>query len=172
MTTPHPRMLSTGIKVDPKRLAIGSVAALLLIYTVVRAITVSFSWDEAYTFTHHVSKGLFFQDTFDYMGANHHPLNVWLMWCCMKLLGDGACTDQPASGKQCLRFNASSRAPERLQWTVPEGWDGSDVLVTGSALVRQANETNWVTLWIAVDRDGKTVEKRDVASYSQMVRYE
>jgi hypothetical protein len=85
---------------------------------------------------------------------------------------EGACTDHPASGKQCLRFDRSSREPERLQWTVPEGWDGSNVLATGSVLVRQANDENWVTLWITVNRDGKTVEKRDVASYWQMVHYE
>jgi hypothetical protein len=64
------------------------IATLLLVYTTIRAATVSFTYDEAYTFMNHVRKGLFFQDTFDPMGANHHLLNVWSMWGSWKLFGD------------------------------------------------------------------------------------
>ncbi len=63
------------------------LALLLLTYTTLRAYTVSFSWDEAYTFMHHVRKGVFYQDAYDQMGANHHLLNVWLMWGSMKAFG-------------------------------------------------------------------------------------
>ncbi|MFZ1688365.1 MAG: hypothetical protein WAU70_13130, partial [Flavobacteriales bacterium] len=70
-------------------IALGVVALLLLAYTTVRACTVSFTWDESYTFMHHVRKGVFYQDAFDKMGGNHHLLNVWLMWLSMKLFGVG-----------------------------------------------------------------------------------
>lgn len=66
-----------------------ALGILLLTYTVVRAVTVSFSWDENWTFIHHVLKGVFYQRTYDQMGANHHLLNVWAMWLSWKLFGDG-----------------------------------------------------------------------------------
>lgn len=68
---------------------IGGISLLLLAYTATRAAVVSFSYDEAYTALNHVRKGLFYQDRFDLMGANHHLLNVWLMWLSMKLFGVG-----------------------------------------------------------------------------------
>lgn len=63
--------------------------ALLLGYSILRAITVSFSWDESWTYIHHVTKGVFYQTTFNDMGANFHLLNVWLMRLSSKLFGDG-----------------------------------------------------------------------------------
>ncbi|HRT54153.1 MAG TPA: hypothetical protein P5291_08715, partial [Flavobacteriales bacterium] len=71
------------------RLAVALTGLLLLAYTTARAITVSFSWDESWTWVHHVSKNMFYQDAFGKMGGNHHLLNVWLMWLCNKLFGDG-----------------------------------------------------------------------------------
>lgn len=71
----------------PTVLVITVLALVLLCYTTIRACTVSFSWDEAYTFMHHVRKGVFYQDAFDKMGGNHHLMNVWLMWASMKALG-------------------------------------------------------------------------------------
>ncbi len=70
-------------------MAVWTIALLLLAYTTARAITVSFSWDESWTWVHHVSKNMFYQDAFGKMGGNHHLLNVWLMWLCNKLFGDG-----------------------------------------------------------------------------------
>ncbi|MBK7384021.1 MAG: hypothetical protein IPI81_11950 [Flavobacteriales bacterium] len=69
------------------RWTIGTLALLLLVYAVVRAYTVSFSYDETFTFMEHVRKGVFYQRAFDQMGGNHHLLNVWGMWVCMKLFG-------------------------------------------------------------------------------------
>lgn len=66
-----------------------SIGLLLLAYTTVRAISVSFSWDESWTYIHHVSKAMFYQQAYDKMGGNHHLLNVWLMWLSSKLFGDG-----------------------------------------------------------------------------------
>lgn len=82
-------MIGSPSQIRPQHWAIGSIALILTAYTVVRACTVSFTWDESFTFMHHVSKGKFFQDTFDGMGANHHLLNVWSAWLSMKLFGDG-----------------------------------------------------------------------------------
>lgn len=71
------------------RIAIVAISMALLAYTTARAVTVSFSWDESWTWTHHVSKDMFYQQAYDKMGGNHHLLNVWLMWICHKLFGDG-----------------------------------------------------------------------------------
>lgn len=73
--------------IDPSHVAIIALAAGFLALTTARAITVSFSWDESYTFMHHVLKNRFFQDEHDQMGGNHHLLNVWLMWICHGLFG-------------------------------------------------------------------------------------
>lgn len=89
VTTNFVGMIGVSPQLRPKHWVIGSIALLLTVYTVVRACTVSFTWDESFTFMHHVSKGKFFQDTFDGMGANHHLLNVWTTWLSMKLFGDG-----------------------------------------------------------------------------------
>jgi|GEM_PF-1939400 len=71
------------------RWSLFGLGLLLLTYTVVRAVTVSFSWDETWTFLRHVLRGIFYQRTYDQMGANHHLLNVWGMWLSWKLFGDG-----------------------------------------------------------------------------------
>jgi hypothetical protein len=63
------------------------VCAGVLLYLVARAISVSFSWDEAYTYLHHVRPGVLWPERFDEMGANHHLLNVWGMWLADRLLG-------------------------------------------------------------------------------------
>jgi hypothetical protein len=60
---------------------------LVLAYLVVRSQSVSFSWDEAYTYLHHVQHGVLWPERFDDMGANLHVLNVWLMWVADGLLG-------------------------------------------------------------------------------------
>lgn len=69
------------------RWAIGGVATLLFTYTTIRAFTVSFSWDESWTFIHYVLPRVLFQDTYDQMGANHHLFNVWAMIASHRLFG-------------------------------------------------------------------------------------
>ena len=44
---------------------LGLLSAALLAYATVRAHTVSFTYDECFTFLEHVLKGLFYQDRFD-----------------------------------------------------------------------------------------------------------
>lgn len=70
------------------RWSILGCSLLLLGYTTLRAITVSFSWDESWTYIHHVLPGIYFQQVHDQMGGNHHLLNVWGMIFFHKLLGD------------------------------------------------------------------------------------
>ena len=77
------------LKASNFRWVIALIGLVLLAYTTVRAITVSFSWDESWTYIYHVSKGMFYQQAYDKMGGNHHLLNVWLMWLSSKLFGDG-----------------------------------------------------------------------------------
>lgn len=60
---------------------------ILLAYTVARAILVSFTWDESWTFIHHVLPRMYFQEAHDKMGGNHHLLNVWGMIAAHKLFG-------------------------------------------------------------------------------------
>lgn len=62
---------------------------MLLAYATTRAITVSITWDESWTYTNYILKNVFYQQAYDKMGGNHHLLNVWLMWICHKLFGDG-----------------------------------------------------------------------------------
>lgn len=63
------------------------LAMVLFAYALVRAHTVSFSYDESYTYLQHVRKDMFYQQAYDQMGGNHHLLNVWGMWVSMKLFG-------------------------------------------------------------------------------------
>lgn len=64
------------------------LSLVLFAYAAVRAHTVSFSYDESYTYLQHVRKGMFYQQAYDQMGGNHHLLNVWGMWVSMKLFGN------------------------------------------------------------------------------------
>ena len=70
------------------RWTLGLLSTVLFAYALVRAHTVSFSYDEAYTFLQHVRKGMLYQQDYDQMGGNHHLLNVWGMWVSMKLFGN------------------------------------------------------------------------------------
>ncbi len=66
------------------------LAAALWTYAAIRAHTVSFTYDECFTFLEHVSKNVFYQAQFDQMGGNHHLLNVWLMWITYQFFGNDA----------------------------------------------------------------------------------
>ncbi len=81
------RAIGTPIHSSLARWCIVGLGLLLLAYTTVRAVTVSFSWDETWTFIHHVTKSIFYQRTYDAMGGNHHLLNVWMMWLSWKIFG-------------------------------------------------------------------------------------
>ncbi len=63
-------------------------AVVLLCYSVVRAVTVSFTWDESWSFLHYVIPRVYIQNAFDAMGANHHLLNVWGMIAASHLFGN------------------------------------------------------------------------------------
>lgn len=67
---------------------LGLLALVLWCYAAVRAHTVSFSYDETYTFTRHVLKNMFYQQEYDAMGGNHHLLNVWGMWASRRFFGE------------------------------------------------------------------------------------
>ncbi|MBK8500176.1 MAG: hypothetical protein IPL52_15475 [Flavobacteriales bacterium] len=68
-----------------------SIILLLLAwaYLIKRALGVSFSWDEAYSYLHHVKPLVLWPQAFDSMGANHHLLNVWGMCLSAALFGNG-----------------------------------------------------------------------------------
>ncbi len=70
------------------RMVVMASAALLLAYTVLRAIHVSFTWDETWSYIHYVVPREYFQTAFDAMGANHHLLNVWGMIAADSLFGN------------------------------------------------------------------------------------
>lgn len=60
----------------------------VLAYVAYRAAVISFSWDEAYSYMHHVRKGVLWPVDVGHMGANHHLLNVWGMVAADRLLGN------------------------------------------------------------------------------------
>lgn len=98
---------------------LAGLGSVLLIHTTIRAATVSFTWDEGFTFMQHVSRGKFFQDTFDMMGANHHLLNVWGMMACLKLFGSSELSLRvPNLLAHVLYLYASARIASRA----PSAW--------------------------------------------------
>jgi len=64
------------------------------------------------------------------------------------------------------------RKLQDLYWRVPPEWDGADVLVSGTLMLRQWDQGNWLSLSIAVARGDSIIEKRDLPSQPQVVRYE
>ncbi len=64
-------------------------AFLLFIYVAFRAATVAITWDEAHTFFEYVRSSSWLPHNFDYMSANNHLLNTWLMKCSVALFGEG-----------------------------------------------------------------------------------
>lgn len=76
-----------GIQMAFSDLPLIAYGLLVLAYLVARSVSVSFSWDEAYTYLHHVQHGVLWPERFDDMGANLHVLNVWLMWLADRFVG-------------------------------------------------------------------------------------
>lgn len=63
------------------------IGAVVLAYVAARAFLVSFTWDESWTFVHHVLPSDLYPVQHDLMSGNHHLLNVWGMWAFAKMFG-------------------------------------------------------------------------------------
>lgn len=106
----HSPTLPTATPDRRRTLVISAMALLLLCYTTARAWSVSFSWDESWTFMHHVRTSMFYQEAYDKMGGNHHLLNVWGMWVCWKLFGASELSMRlPSLAAHVLFLYASAR---------------------------------------------------------------
>ncbi|HET6992105.1 MAG TPA: hypothetical protein VFJ43_12305 [Bacteroidia bacterium] len=63
-------------------------AILLFIYIALRAAKLSLVWDEANTFFEYVRTPNWLPRDYNYMSANNHLLNTWLMKCSVNLFGE------------------------------------------------------------------------------------
>ena len=63
-------------------------AISLFIYIALRASRLSLTWDEANTFFEYVRNPRWLPDGYNYMSANNHLLNTWLMKCSVFLFGE------------------------------------------------------------------------------------
>lgn len=61
---------------------------LIVFYIFIRAKLLSLTWDEAYTFFNFVRHSSWLPHDFNYMAANNHLLNTWLMKCSIGLFGE------------------------------------------------------------------------------------
>lgn len=61
---------------------------LLFIYIALRAHRLSLTWDEANTFFEYVRNPRWWPQGYNYMSANNHLLNTWLMKCAVFLFGE------------------------------------------------------------------------------------
>ena len=55
------------------------LGSFFLVYTVLRAYLLSFTWDESWTYLEFVRKAIIVPSDFNTMSANNHLLNTWLM---------------------------------------------------------------------------------------------
>lgn len=62
--------------------------AAFFAYVVLRAHRLSLTWDEAHTFFEYVRNPTWLPDGYNYMSANNHLLNTWLMKCSVFLFGE------------------------------------------------------------------------------------
>lgn len=74
------------IKSQTNALLVG-FSALLFTYTVLRALLLSITWDEAYTYIEFARNGKVILDKYEMMSANNHILNTALMIVFTKLFG-------------------------------------------------------------------------------------
>ena len=63
-------------------------AFLLFAYVAFRAMQLSLIWDEANTFFEHVRTPFWLPNNYNYMSANNHLLNTWLMKCSVNVFGE------------------------------------------------------------------------------------
>ena len=61
---------------------------LLFAYVIFRACRLSLTWDEAHTFFEYVRTPAWWPGGYNYMSANNHLLNTWLMKCSVSLFGE------------------------------------------------------------------------------------
>jgi hypothetical protein len=54
------------------------LALFIFAYTLIRAIKLSFTWDEAYSYLEFVRNGILVPEKYETMSANNHLLNTWL----------------------------------------------------------------------------------------------
>lgn len=73
---------------SPGELLLAIPALLLLAYIFIRAKLLSLTWDESYTFFEFVRHSSWFPGGFNYMSANNHLLNTWLMKCSVSCFGE------------------------------------------------------------------------------------
>ncbi|MCE3277832.1 MAG: hypothetical protein K0S44_23 [Bacteroidetes bacterium] len=72
---------------SPANIVIIIIAVLLFCYTAFRAMILSITWDEAYTYIEFARNGKVLLESYDLMSANNHILNTWLMILFTKAFG-------------------------------------------------------------------------------------
>jgi hypothetical protein len=80
-------MLNSVNSVRVQKALLAVIGIALLVYSVVRAASMSLTIDEAFTFERYVKNANFFPQEYDMHTANYHMLNTWLMIVCSKLFG-------------------------------------------------------------------------------------
>jgi hypothetical protein len=61
---------------------------LLWLYSILKAWRIPINGDEIYTFEYYVKKGVIFLSSYNYIDANNHLLNTWLIELVYKIFGD------------------------------------------------------------------------------------
>ena len=60
---------------------------LILLYSTIKAYLLRLTWDEIYSFEYYVKKGIIILHSYNYIDANNHLLNTWLMELFYNLFG-------------------------------------------------------------------------------------
>lgn len=71
------------------RILLFACSAALMAYVVVRASTISMTFDEAASYMTYVRWDILLIKEHDHASANHHLLNIWGMWACAQVFGPG-----------------------------------------------------------------------------------
>ena len=64
-----------------------AIGVSIFSYTLTRAILLSFTWDESFSYLQYVRNEILFRDKYEAMDANNHLLNTWLNIYLVKLFG-------------------------------------------------------------------------------------
>jgi hypothetical protein len=83
----------------------------------------------------------------------------------------GRSDEAHVSGSHSIRFDKAVRSTDVISWTVPPQWDGALVELSGTGMVRQPDDGNWVALLLNVTRGGQEIAHADVSSALQTVRF-
>jgi hypothetical protein len=78
--------------------------ALVFVYVLLRAMLLSFTRDESYTYLEFVKPGHFFTQVYNDMSANNHLLNTWLMIGSDRLLGTSEFSLRLPNVGACILF--------------------------------------------------------------------